>query len=322
MKEGAASCLIGNTRIEIHANGLRSHKVYLTLCYSRPVTSRQDFREFYGFDIHERVVPRVEYTFNADVAQEIQSLGPLPSPIDLAFHYCKARAIGQKWQLNAIRMGMQQLAPEVVRNGMSMPAVLIGNAAHALPDICSAGSINAVISDAMKLCDMIVDRYENNQAFARIPEDHHSGRVSYWQSLILSWEYDWLKAHGMPYERSAKGTRWAQWVKLEATYRENKVQSETNYRENNAQSEASNLGDDRKDLQRFQEREAARWDQVQQRIRDRLERRGRISLPPGVEPTKLVVRYIDSSSLQDEGDEAKGERKHGTDDSKPRAPTT
>ena len=69
-------------------------------------------------------------------------------------------------------MARGNLATEVFSGGLSMPAVLIGNAAHAIPEILSPADIDRAMFDAIGLCSMIVERYDDDELFSQITEDY------------------------------------------------------------------------------------------------------------------------------------------------------
>lgn len=65
LNNGAISRLFGNTRLMLITNGVSMDQVHMTLWYSRPATSNEDYRAFYGLNIDETEIPRVEYKFDA-----------------------------------------------------------------------------------------------------------------------------------------------------------------------------------------------------------------------------------------------------------------
>lgn len=83
-----------------------------------------------------------------------------------------------------------------------MSAVLIGNAAHIIPEILSSDDINWAMSDALELCRMIVDRYDYDKLFSRIANDFYAKRLDIWHGLRTSWEEKWMRAHALPYDPS------------------------------------------------------------------------------------------------------------------------
>ena len=113
--------------------------------------SPQDYHALFGFQPDERVIPRVEYRLDAMIGTEIDSLQPLPPPFAAAHELCKNIGVSQKWCLNSIQMGGGNLATDVFSNGLSMPAVLVGNAAHSVPEFLFPADISWVIMDAMDL---------------------------------------------------------------------------------------------------------------------------------------------------------------------------
>ena len=58
---------------------------------------------------------------------------------------------------------------EVHGSGSTMPAVLIGDAAHAVPEDFSPGDIVRASWDAIDLCSMIVLRYDDDKLSFSIP---------------------------------------------------------------------------------------------------------------------------------------------------------
>lgn len=194
-----------------------------------------------------------------------------------------------------------------------MPAVLIGDAAHALPDSLAPGGINWALMDAIDLCAMIVQRYDDDEQFSRIAEDFYDLRHPWWQKLHFDWENNWTTAHGLE-RNSDKLQSW--WVRLTRTSRlpERKVMSE---------SEFENLPNGHKQaIQLYKDTEDARWAVIQKRIRDRYELRHAFNTPPGVEATKVVVRYLDSRSLKNEALIHKGSRNRSRGDSRTGRPAS
>lgn len=171
-----------------------------------------------------------------------------------------------------------------------MPAVLIGDAGHAVPDFLYPGGINLAMMDAIDLCSMIVQRYYDDEQFSRIAKDFYDLRHRWWQKVLFDWEETWTTAHGLQYDfDQAK----SQWVRLTRTSRlpKRKVMSE---------SEFESPPDGYKQaIQLYKDKEDARWAVIQKRIRDRLDFKHAFDTPPGIEATKVVLRYLDSRSLHD-----------------------
>lgn len=117
-------------------------------------------------------------------------------------------SVSLKIYLNAVRMCRGDLATEVFSNGLSMPAVLIGDAAHAIPQVMSAYTINQTIWDAFQLCSMIVDRYDNDMLFSRITKDFYDAMFGRWNVYTMNWAEDWLTAHGLPYDSYKAYNTW------------------------------------------------------------------------------------------------------------------
>lgn len=263
---------------------------------SRETKSDLDYRNFFGMLPDERDIPRVDYKFNAMIAEEINALQPLPSPFAAAYELCKDKGVSQKWYLNSVRMERGDLATDVFSGGLSMPAVLIGNAAHAIPELLSLDDINAAIWDGIDLCKVIVRNYNDDRLFSQISDDNCASKSRSWQRLCAGWEERWLTAHGMPYDlREARST----WVKLARTSRltEQQTMSPSEFE--------SAIKGDRRALQAYKKRELARWNDIQQKIRARYERKNAMVIPPGVDPTKVVIRYLDSGPQPEETGERK-----------------
>jgi len=163
LNDGAISQLFGNTRLMLITNAVSLDQVLMQLWYSRLAISNQDYNAFFGLNIDERDIPRVKCKFDARVARELDCLRPLPPPFAEAYDVCKGRGVSQKWYLNSVRMRRSGLATDVFRGGASMPAVLIGDAGHAVPDFLSSGGINWAMMDAIDLCSMMVQRYDDDE---------------------------------------------------------------------------------------------------------------------------------------------------------------
>lgn len=293
-ESGATSLLIGDNRLALSTNSKSLGKVHMTLWYSRLTATAQDYHDFFGFQFDERDTPRVEYRFDEMIGQELDSLQPLPAPFATAYTLCKNTGVSQKWYLNAVRMRRSDLATEVFSDGLSMPAVLIGNAAHAIPEILSLADISWAIMDAMDLCHMIVERYDDDKLFSQITKDYYDIKYRQWRKLQLKWEENWTLAHGLPYDSGRAG---GTWVKLQRTSRlprpDTMPESEFKLLKN----------PDTRVIQQYKENELARWRKIRQRIRDRFERKNAFKLPSGAEPTKLVLRYLDSTALPEDNGE-------------------
>lgn len=67
---------------------------------------------------------------------------------------------------------------------------------------------------------------------------------------------------------------------------------------------------DRRQVQVYKDNEQARWKAVQQRIRNQMGRKDAIMVPHGVEPTKLVLRYLDSTAPLEETVNTKNPQEH------------
>jgi len=289
LNDGAISQLFGNTRLMLITNAVSLDQVLMQLWYSRLAISNQDYNAFFGLNIDERDIPRVKCKFDARVARELDCLRPLPPPFAEAYDVCKGRGVSQKWYLNSVRM-RSGLATDVFRGGASMPAALIGDAGHAVPDFLSSGGINWAMMDAIDLCSMIVQRYDDDEQFSRIAKDFYDLRHRWWQKVHFDWEETWTTAHGLQYDSDQAKS---QWVRLTRTSRlpERKIMSE---------SEFESLPDGHKPaIQLYKDKEDARWAVIQKRIRDRLELKHAFDTPPGIEATKVVLRYLDSRSLHD-----------------------
>lgn len=260
----------------------------MSLWYSRLAASDEDYANYFGFSKDERDIPRVEYSYDPLVASEIESLySQLPFSLAAAYELCKRGGVSQKWYLNSVRLRRSDLETQVFRNGLSMPAVSIGNAAHAIPELFSPGDINHAMMDAFDLSSMFIDRYEDDELFARIPGDYYDIKFRGWQKLHFNWGARWHQEHGLTYD---SGDERFKWVKLTRTARleEREIMSEREFMD---------LPDgDRSAIQRYKESEIARWGVIQQRIRDRFQQKKMFTVPSGVEPTEIVLRYLDSRS--------------------------
>ena len=146
-------------------------------------TSNEDYYAFIGFQPNETDTPKVDYKFDKMIGGELDSLQPLPAPFATAYEICKNTCVSQKWNLNSVRMTRSQVATDVFSDGLSMPAVLIGNAAHAIPELISPADINWAMMDAMDLCYMIVERYDDDKLFFQISKDYYDIKFPRWTKL-------------------------------------------------------------------------------------------------------------------------------------------
>lgn len=251
--DGTTSHLSSNTRIALATTNIKDDRVKMSLWYSRMSTSEEDFSNFFGFSPYKRAIPQVEYQFDSMIAEEMESLQPLPRPLALAYDICKTNSVSQKKAPNAVRVQRSEFPTNVPGDNPNVPLVLLGDAAHAIPSEISSADINTAMMDAHDLCCMIVERYDNDSLFSRIPEDYYDFKFRSWHNLHLAWEARWMTAHGLPYDSTCAGNRW---VKLRGTAR---------LPQQNIGGELKGFPDgDRQRLQRYRYRESARWHQAQQ----------------------------------------------------------
>lgn len=228
------------------------------------------------------------------IAGEIGSLQPLPPPFAAAYNFCKTAGLSQKWYLNCVRMRRSDCDITVSRCGVTVPAVLVGNAAHAVPEIYSPADINWALTDSVELCRMIVERYDDDKLFSQISKDFYDLRCRSWHRKLQSWEEDWMTAHGLTYDSSETKSMW---VKLVKTHRL------AQQRTRNQNGFISLPERHRQALERYQNAEIARWNENRQKNQARRPGQFAFQIPTGIKPTELVVRYLDSKPVSAGRDE-------------------
>ena len=141
----------------------------------------------------------------------------------------------------------------------------------------------------------------------QISNDFYDIKFRRWQKSLHTWEEKWLSAHGLPYD----STRAREiWTKLNRASR--RIE-----REFTSESEFNSLPRrDRLAIQKFENRERARWGLIRRRIRGRLEKKYTFEVPQGVKPTKLILRYIDSRSPPEETSERQSTQDHDSSGTK------
>ena len=112
-----------------------------------------------------------------------------------------------------------------------------------------------------------------------------------------------MAAHGLPFDYI--DTRF-KWVKMQRVSRlhERHVMSEFDFK--------SLPNGNRRAILQYKDREQARWNVIKQRVRNRFERKNAFKVPPGVDPTKLVLRYFDSRPPPKESDKQNDAQNHGS----------
>lgn len=178
--DGITSLLIGNTRLALFINSKSLRKVHMTFWYSRMSTSSHHYQALFGFLSDERDTSRVDYRFDGKIGAEIDSLQSLISSFATAYELCKKVGVSQKWYLNSVMMGRNDLATDVFSDSLSMPAILVGNAARFISDILSSADISWVMVDVMDLCYMIVERYNDDRLFSYISNDYYDIKFHRW----------------------------------------------------------------------------------------------------------------------------------------------
>ena len=283
------SQVFGNTRLMLITDGINDD-VVMSLWYSRASRSIQDLGAFFAFSPEEKRNSRPSHAYDPMIAEEIHCLQPLPAPLALAYELCKAAGVSHKYRLLAVRhrgeYGPQPIT-EVIAGELRLPTVLIGGAAHAIPTTFSRGDINDAIYDALDLCRMIVERYHNDELFARLPEDYYHWRSRRWQDLRREWEERWFTAHGLPYD-SFFARKWWVGSRLDVRNSLPAVREEKDFE--------SLQGEEKSTTSRDHQREGMeRWRKVEHKLNERLKRKPAAGVPPGVVPSKIVLRYIDST---------------------------
>ena len=252
------------------------------------IASKEDFERFWGFSVEERDIPRVEYQFNPMIKDEIDSLLPLPHPFDRAYELCKSFGISRKRPMNCVRTEGRELTNYVGRGGLTMPAVLIGNAAHAVPEDFPDDHINRALWDAIDLCTMIVERYDDDRLFSTIGQDFYALNSVFWQKFPDKWARKWMDAHALPLEHDDDRL---QWVKLRRVVRISNEETELKLDEVPPGKKKSML--------KHKENEQASWEQIQRRIRNQYIVGKAFTPQPGIKSSEIVLRYLDSQSILD-----------------------
>lgn len=195
--------------------------------------------------------------------------------------------------MNCVRTGGRELTTEVFRDELAMPAVLIGDAAHAVPEFYSATDINQALWDAIDLCSMIVKRYDDDQLFSTIAQDFYASKSVRWQKFPKEWARKWMDAHGLPHDYLNDRLYW---VKLRRAVRigGHGDQIGSNFDELPPWKQEAML--------KYKEKEEASWEQIQKRIRDRYTVDKAFTPQPGVRSSEIVLRYLDSRSIPDHED--------------------
>ena len=277
--EGSTALLLGSTRLTLLTTSEHSGEIFMSLWYSRMTTSPTDYNAFFGCPAYGRSIQPVSYKFDPMVAREIDSLQPLAPPFGVAYDICKDVGVSQKINLLSVQMAKRELKTAVTSHGLNLPAVLIGDAAHAIPETLSSRDINSTIRDAVILCSMIVDRYEDDVLFSLIPKDYYATGHIIWANLGREWEEKWMKAHGLPFDhREARLT----WVPVPRTSRleESQDMSESEFHKFSLAA--------RRKILRYKEKGNGRRSMIESRIRSQFKQKNAFQLPPGVEPSKVV----------------------------------
>ncbi|KAL8640382.1 MAG: hypothetical protein Q9226_008756, partial [Calogaya cf. arnoldii] len=291
----STSQLIGNTRFVLNTNRVTSDQVNMSLWYSRLAATDEDYRTFFGISPGEQEIPRVGYHFDERVKDEIELLrNSLHPTLAMAFDCCKHSGVSQKWLLNAIRFERRDYPTEVFRGETSMPAVLIGDAAHARPGIFAPDDMSWAMLDAFDLCHLIVERYKDDKLFLSIPYDYYDLKARRWERLHLEWEGSWHAAHGLQHKRGDAKFTWVNIVRARKQQQRTEQMADTNLDDLSERSQRK--------VQQFLKGEEARWALIQEKINSQFERSNAMKYAfqtkPQDEPTELVLRYLDSISPQ------------------------
>ena len=309
--DGEITRLRGNTRFTLRIDGRTLTQVNLSFWYSRKIDTEEDYVAYHGVELGERGTQRVEFTYSPFVAKEIESL-PLPHPFDKAYPIFKAISVSQKTALTCIQENELDLATEVIRDGLSLSAVMIGDAAHCVPEIFSQESINRAIWDAIDLCSKIVQSYDDDEEmFARIPLDFYDDQNRYWSKLSRDWALRWTAAHDLPEDYLKSKKFLSHWVKVRRVV------------ELADPGDRSNVGSEIlfPNIQRYKAREEERYERRKKRFSDRFERVHAFESRPGIEASELVVRYLDSRPQHDHTTEGGNKQQSTSKAERPRGPS-
>lgn len=293
--------------------GRRNHTVYLSLWYSRMITSEEDYRAFYGAPITEEHITRADFQFDPMIAAEIESLQPLPEPIHKAYARCKASSVSQKIKLSCVmRVACNQRYQEIVRGNLSLPAIMIGDAAHGIPESCSPDSINDTIWDATVLGRMIIERYDDDSAFATLPTDFYGRQRGAWACLPRRWAEKWMKAHGFDI---SKLHGWNGFSFAHKDYWE-KQSEPGRFSNHKLQCEAESK-DMKFAITRYKEHEVDRWKKILERKNASRIRRVAYKRKLEIQSTEIVVRYLDSRDREGKHNGDHQSQKEGSSTQRP-----
>ena len=298
-REGEITQLFGNTRLALVYNGSYNDNVKLSLWYSRMITSDEDYRAFYGVSITEKLARRPDFQFDPMIAAEIEALRPLPSPFDKAYVRCKASSVSQKIGLTCVMgVGHDPETEKIVRGNLSLPVVMIGDAAHGLPESFSPNAISSTITDAIELSRMIINRYADDSVFATIPREFYRSRLALWALLPKRWPAKWMTAHGFgaePFLPMEYWTRQSGPVQYPGYW-----ENQSSHSHDPDYIDQCKLGSEAIDsrIPSYRKREEDRWKAIQERRHSARQRALAYRPKPGIQQTEIVVRYLDSRNRE------------------------
>lgn len=184
---------------------LGGDRVKITFKFARPAASVEDYYAFYGLWPHERDVICMENQFDRSVLADIKRCGPLPRPFELLLERAQLPtalsfkafpiAVRQKQTdlLNGLRTG------EGDKSG-TVPAVLIGNAAHSLPFINNPDDLSHAVLDGVQCARLIIDARDakgrrSNNCFKGVPRLFYEIAGPRWQEAEREWEQPFIELH-------------------------------------------------------------------------------------------------------------------------------
>lgn len=158
------------------------HCIHYNLHFTRMAESNEEWRDFYGMWPNQRDVSYVESGFDPKVQEEISTnLGSLPPPFDTAFELAKKITIHSRVTLDSVQVPFDRLPRRLTGNTASAPAVIIGDAAHKVPQFIDPDSIAHACLDGVFLGENIVAAAEDDELFRLVPEHFYRDSQRRWR---------------------------------------------------------------------------------------------------------------------------------------------
>lgn len=201
VRDGARLSVRKERIIHAHLPGdPRRHQVaHLRLYYSK-AASAAEFEAFHGYKINQWRSPFIGYQLTSVILDKLRAeFGKLPDMFERAIDAIKAAGYHQKMLCDTIWIPPSQLPTRLESGGKSIPCVLVGDAADAVPTVYDTFSITRVCSEAVLLGEIIAQAWKTEDGqLSNVAQMFYNRACHQWDLYRAFWLKHWDHLHDTP----------------------------------------------------------------------------------------------------------------------------